>query len=604
MPYRMVNGFPVWGEHDEGTIRQLMVCAREGDAAAAALMADGHRGYSQPVGGVVAYEKYLSPSGVGYDIACGNKAVRTNLRWGEIRHDLPRIMGDLVKTISFGIGRKNPRPVDHPVLEDPLWKEERELAALHGLARQQLGTVGGGNHYVDLLVEVAQGVQAGALEGANVGVEPPDDAAVWVACHFGSRGVGFKIATGYLNLAHGRPFDAPGRGESMDQPPTLIRADSELGQSYAAAMELAGRFAYAGRDIVIDEVLRLLGARSDFAVHNHHNYCVPQDAVIWGPEGAKRLSDVRVGDWVYALDARRGLVPAKVAAITARGIEPLRVIRTPHRCLRVTGDHLVLTLEFEPRRLRRRWRWKAARELRVGDLVVCANSRYRLSEAAGWQPGAYGTRPVQTAVRRRVACRSSRLLLPGVRIERILAVGQTQLAVPVYDLAVDHPSHNFVCEGVVVHNCWREEHGGRKLWVVRKGATPLWPGQLGFVGGSMGDVAVVVRGVDSEEARRALYSTIHGAGRVMSRTQAAGKWRKVKGRRVRVGGAVDMQAVRRRLAELGIELRGGGPDEAPAVYRPLVDVLRYHAPTLEVLYVLRPVGVAMAAPEEEDPYKD
>src|SRR5205823_14028657 len=78
-----------------------------------------------------------------------------------------------------------------------------------------------------------------------------------------------------------------------------------------------------------------------------------------------------------------------------------------------------------------------------------------------------------------------------------------------------------------VHNhhnyAWRECHGGRDLWVVRKGATPAFPGQKGFVGGSMGDQSVILEGVESEEAKDALYSTVHGAGRVMSRTAARGK---------------------------------------------------------------------------------
>ena len=71
----------------------------------------------------------------------------------------------------------------------------------------------------------------------------------------------------------------------------------------------------------------------------------------------------------------------------------------------------------------------------------------------------------------------------------------------------------------------REWHGGRDLWVVRKGATPCFPGQRSFVGGSMGDISVVLRGRESDEASASLYSTVHGAGRVMSRTQAAGQRR-------------------------------------------------------------------------------
>ena len=82
-----------------------------------------------------------------------------------------------------------------------------------------------------------------------------------------------------------------------------------------------------------------------------------------------------------------------------------------------------------------------------------------------------------------------------------------------------HNHHNFA---------WREEHGGHTYWVIRKGCTPARPGQEGFVGGSMGDDSVILEGVESEEATDSLFSTVHGAGRVMSRTQAAGRVRRRK----------------------------------------------------------------------------
>jgi tRNA-splicing ligase RtcB (3'-phosphate/5'-hydroxy nucleic acid ligase) len=79
-----------------------------------------------------------------------------------------------------------------------------------------------------------------------------------------------------------------------------------------------------------------------------------------------------------------------------------------------------------------------------------------------------------------------------------------------------HNHHNFA---------WKEWHGGEDLIVVRRGATPVFPGEKGFVGGSMGDDSVVLEGVadDSDEQRAAMFSTVHGAGRVMSRTEARGK---------------------------------------------------------------------------------
>jgi tRNA-splicing ligase RtcB len=193
-----------------------------------------------------------------------------------------------------------------------------------------------------------------------------------------------------------------------------------------------------------------------------------------------------------------------------------------------------------------------------------------------------------------------------------------------------HNNHNYAA---------REEHFGRTFWVVRKGCTPARPGQEGFVGGSMGDESVVLEGVESADNAQALYSTVHGAGRVMSRSQAAGRIRRMsvyacsnrgcdfsvpakgyagetcprhpdaKLRKVRAAvqlkpGLVDWRAVQARLSEQGIVLVGGGADEAPEVYKRLPEVLAAHGETIRVKHRLRPLGVAMAGGDVYDPYKD
>src|SRR5205823_13088939 len=157
-----------------------------------------------------------------------------------------------------------------------------------------------------------------------------------------------------------------------------------------------------------------------------------------------------------------------------------------------------------------------------------------------------------------------------------------------------HNHHNFA---------WKEQHDGESVVVVRKGATPAFPGQRGFVGGSMGDISVILEGVDSAAARAALYSTVHGAGRVMSRTQAAGRVQRRTGKVIKPG-LVDWQSAQRQVREFGAVLRGGGPDEAPEVYRPLDSVLSAHAGTIRVLHRLKPRAVVMAGRNELDPYKD
>ena len=398
----------IFGQHEEGTLRQFDNCLATGQVGGGVLCADGHYGYSQPVGGVIAYKEQVAPSGVGYDIACGNKAVRTNLVYDDIREDMKVIMDDVAKRISFGVGRKNKKKIDHEVFDDGRWDVYRtfgqqEHDILKKLAYEQLGTVGAGNHFVDIFVDEAT-------------------SEVWVANHFGSRGFGHKTASGFLNLAAGRNFLDRAPGETMEQLPTLLSTTTELGQLYLEAMSLAGRYAYAGRDVVMDEVLAILGAREVEAVHNHHNFA------------------------------------------------------------------------------------------------------------------------------------------------------------------------------------WQEQHDGEDFIIVRKGATPSAPNQLGFIGGSMCDTSVIVRGKDNAANADAWYSTVHGAGRVMSRTEAAGKmnW-KTKKRR---GGKITPHQMQEAVHAYGIELRGAGTDESPFVYRKLQTVLDAHADTIEVVHKLRPIGVAMAGANEFDPYKD
>lgn len=388
----------IFGEHEEGTLRQLDNCMKTGNVVGAVLCADGHYGYSQPVGGVIAYDGQVSPSGVGYDIGCGNKAVKTDLTYHDLKENLPSIMDEVSKQIAFGIGKTNRKKVDHELFDDPSWDVFKEFGKhehdqLKATAYNQLGTVGSGNHYVDILID-----------------QQTDE--VWVGNHFGSRGFGHRTASGFLNLANGRKFSAKAPGEHMEQPPTLLDMSSELGQLYFKAMQLAGRYAYAGRDYVMEQVLAILGAKALDEVHNHHNYA------------------------------------------------------------------------------------------------------------------------------------------------------------------------------------WKEIHDGKECIVVRKGATPAAPGQRGFVGGSMGDISVILEGIETEKSKQALYSTVHGAGRIMSRTQAAGRmnWRKRK----RSGGAITQQQMDDAIKAFGVELRGGGTDESPFVYRKLQEVLEAHEDTINILHVLKPIGVCMA----------
>ena len=113
----------IFGAHDEKTLAQLHDVASRAERVA--LMADGHLGYVMPIGGVAAYRDKVSVVGVGFDIACGNAAIRTNRRLDEYaRRDLELLADEIQRTLSFGMGRTNradDAPVDHPLFEDPAW---------------------------------------------------------------------------------------------------------------------------------------------------------------------------------------------------------------------------------------------------------------------------------------------------------------------------------------------------------------------------------------------------------------------------------------------------------------------------------------------------
>jgi tRNA-splicing ligase RtcB (3'-phosphate/5'-hydroxy nucleic acid ligase) len=404
----------VFGTHDENTRAQLARVARH--ARRVALMADGHVGYVMPIGGVAAYPSAVSVVGVGFDIACGNAAIRTDATLpdlgrtpAEAQRQLERLADGIAAAISFGMGRKNladDAPTDDPLFQDPGWEAvpSQHRKALHTKARQQLGTVGSGNHYVDVLAD--------------------DSGSIWVGVHFGSRGFGHTVASGFLALGQGK-----GWGERVPEAEVLLSLDQPMGDAYWHLMNLAGRYAYAGREWVARKVVSLLGAHELELVHNHHNFA------------------------------------------------------------------------------------------------------------------------------------------------------------------------------------WLEQHEGETLVVVRKGATPAFPGQKGFVGGSMGDNAVIVQGSTAADAdtrrlqQAALYSTVHGAGRVMSRTQAAGKRNRRTGRLLSPG-RVTAEMMQAWIREKGVILRGGGLDESPHVYRRLPDVLAAQGSTIEVLHTLRPLIVVMAGTDEVDPYRD
>ncbi len=175
----------VFGSHEEKTLAQLRDVASRAERAA--LMADGHMGYVMPIGGVAAYRDKVSVVGVGFDIACGNAAIMTDRTINDYaREDLERIANEIQRTVSFGMGRKNvsrDAPRADELFDDAAWSAlpQHVHSELKDKARNQLGTVGSGNHYVDVFAD--------------------EEGRIWVGVHFGSRGFGHTVASGVMALS-------------------------------------------------------------------------------------------------------------------------------------------------------------------------------------------------------------------------------------------------------------------------------------------------------------------------------------------------------------------------------------------------------------------
>src|SRR5438445_1769396 len=166
-----------------------------------------------PIGGAAAYVNQVSVVGVGFDMACGNAAIRTDLSAARLRPRLPELADAIQDTISFGVGRKNragDASTDDPLFEDAAWDAvpgTHERERLRAKARDQLGTVGSGNHYVDVFADEAD--------------------RVWVGVHFGSRGFGFGVAHAFLALGQNRAW-----GERVPGPEAPVDVGRPLGAAY------------------------------------------------------------------------------------------------------------------------------------------------------------------------------------------------------------------------------------------------------------------------------------------------------------------------------------------------------------------------------------
>jgi len=249
--------YRTWGDDiDPAAHKQMQNACRLPVSVKAALMPDAHVGYGLPIGGVLATDNAVIPYAVGVDIACRVRVTVFDLPPKRL-NDQEHFRKILERETLFGVGgRWRSGAPDHEVLDED-WSVTPATRDVRDLARQQLGTSGSGNHFVEF----------GVIEfGANpCGVEPGEYVAV--VSHSGSRGPGAHVADHYSRLA---------RRIHPDLPPELahlawLPMEGE-GAEYWAAMELIGRFAHANHEIIHRKIRRAVGASVVFGIENHHNF--------------------------------------------------------------------------------------------------------------------------------------------------------------------------------------------------------------------------------------------------------------------------------------------------------------------------------------------
>lgn len=255
LPYN-IFGKP---EIAQGAIQQMDVASRLPVAIAGALMPDAHVGYGLPIGGVLATENEVIPFAVGVDIGCRMCLSVYELPESYLQRYNYQLKQSLMDNTVFGAGKGFDKPMDHDVLDRKEFQEIEIVRKLKDKAWKQIGSSGGGNHFVEYgLVELTDPEnEFGVMPGKYLGV----------LSHSGSRGLGAGIANHYTKIAMERT-KLPKEARHL----AWLSLDSEEGMAYWQAMNLAGDYASACHEQIRNRLSKNLGVSPLFIVENHHNF--------------------------------------------------------------------------------------------------------------------------------------------------------------------------------------------------------------------------------------------------------------------------------------------------------------------------------------------
>ncbi len=276
LPYKTYGG-----KFIESLAKQQMELAmRLPITVAGALMPDAHAGYGLPIGGVLAVENAVIPYAVGVDIGCRMSLSVFDVNVDYLKRYSHQIKEALKEYTHFGMDGCLGFPQEHDILDRNEFQLTPLLKMLHGKVVRQLGSSGGGNHFVEF----------GEIELINDNVlNLPAGNYMALLSHSGSRGMGAAIARHYSDIAR-EVCRLPRESQHF----AWLNLDTEAGQEYWMSMNLAGDFAQACHERIHINLSKALGVRVIANVNNHHNFA-------WREEIAPNR---------YAIVHRKGATPA------------------------------------------------------------------------------------------------------------------------------------------------------------------------------------------------------------------------------------------------------------------------------------------------------